>query len=144
MKFSVAMQSTSQAGRGTGPSVGGGAGSHDGPQADPGSEAGRSDVRPVDAVEVTRMPLPKGSCEGKYTDDARGAAIEGTVVLDLIVDATGRARQITVVQPLSHGLTEAAVRALTGCRFTPGERSGAAVAVRVRGFKIRFLLQDNR
>lgn len=88
------------------------------------------------------MPLPRGRCAGKYTDEARAAAIEGVVELDLIVDAEGKARDITVTSRLSHGLTEAAVSALAACRFTPGERNGVAVAVRVRSFKIRFYLQD--
>ncbi|MDQ3336420.1 MAG: TonB family protein [Myxococcota bacterium] len=94
------------------------------------------------AVEVTKMPIPLGRCSGKYTEAAKTAGIEGTVVLDLIVDETGRAREILVKEPLSHGLTEAAVAALRSCTFTPGERSGTPVAVRVRSFKIRFWLQD--
>ena len=97
---------------------------------------------PVAAVEVTKMPMPQGRCSRKYTDAARAAAIEGTVVLDLVVDATGRARDIKVVEGLPHGLTQAAIAALTACRFSPGEKDGQAVAVRVRGFKIRFVLQD--
>jgi TonB family protein len=88
------------------------------------------------------MPLPQGRCTGKYTDAAREAAIEGVVVLDVIVDETGRTRDITVVSGLSHGLTEAAITALRECRFSPGKKAGEAVPVRVRGFKIRFLLQD--
>jgi len=86
------------------------------------------------------MPLPQGRCAGQYTDAAREAGIEGVVVLDLIVDATGRAKDIEVVEGLDHGLTEAAIAALRACRFSPGEKDGAAVPVRVRGFKIRFVL----
>ena len=40
-------------------------------------------------------------------------------------------------------LTAAAVAALRRCRFKPGEQGGAPVAVRLRGFKIRFLLRDS-
>jgi hypothetical protein len=43
--------------------------------------------------------------------------------------------------PLPHGLTEAAVNALKQCRFTPGQKNGNPVAVRVRGFKIWFLMR---
>jgi protein TonB len=96
---------------------------------------------PVAAFEVTKMPLPQGRCSGQYTEAARQAALEGTVVLDLVVGPDGTARDITVVQGLGHGLTEAAVAALRRCRFTPGERNGERVPVRVRGFKIRFFLQ---
>ena len=39
---------------------------------------------------------------------------------------------------------EAAVAALRACSFSPGERAGQPVAVRVRGFKIRFVLADAR
>ena len=84
------------------------------------------------------MPLPQGRCFGKYTDEARAAALEGMVVLDLIVDENGRARDIKVVQGLAHGLTEAAKsRRSKECHFTPGEKDGKPVAVRMRGFKIR-------
>ena len=98
-------------------------------------------AQPVAASEIAKMPLPPGrGCVGKYTDEARANATEGLVVLDLIVDEDGRTRDITVVQGLPHGLTEAAVNALKQCRFTPGQKNGNPVAVRVRGFKIWFLM----
>ena len=97
---------------------------------------------PVAAYEVTKMPLPQGRCSGKYTDAARAAALEGVVVLDLVVDERGRARDIVVVERLGHGLTEAAIAALKDCRFSPGEKAGKPVPVRVRSFKIRFVLQE--
>ncbi len=137
--FGVTMESTSTGGTTTAP-----VGNTTVPQPS-GKESGggpAKQVAPVAAVEVTKMPLPQGACSGKYTDDARAAGIEGTVVLDLVVDETGRAREITVVSGLDHGLTEAAVAALKACRFSPGERSGQRVPVRVRGFKIRFVMAD--
>ena len=90
------------------------------------------------------MPLPKGRCTGEYTEEARQAAIEGTVVLDLVVGEDGVVRDIVVVHGLDHGLTGAAVAAAKRCRFTPGERNGQPVPVRVRGFKITFYLQGGR
>jgi TonB family protein len=93
---------------------------------------------PVEAYQVTKLPQQQGQCMGIYTDEARQAATEGTVVLDLIVDEKGRAREIHVVSGLPHGLTEAAIAALKACHFDPGEKDGAAVPVRVRGFKISF------
>jgi len=139
--FGVTMESTSQAG--TGPAMPVGNTTRPGPTSTTGA-AVKPLAQPVAAVEVTRMPLPQGRCAGKYTEEARAAAIEGVVVLDLIVDEHGRARDITVVSGLSHGLTEAAIAALTACTFTPGERDGQAVPVRVRGFKIRFLMQEGQ
>ena len=98
---------------------------------------------PIPAYEVTVMPLPQGRCAGKYTEEAKQAALEGTVVLDLVVGADGRTRDIRVMSGLAHGLTQAAIEALRTCRFTPGEKDGAPVAVRVRGFRIRFVMQEN-
>lgn len=137
--FGVSMESTSS--NGAGPAVP--VGNTTSPSA-PTSNGKPTGSPPAPAVaaahEVTKMPLPTGRCAGVYTEAAREAAIEGVVVLDLVVDEKGRARDITVVEGLSHGLTEAAITALKGCTFTPGERAGAAVPVRVRGFKIRFVL----
>lgn len=135
--FGVSMSSTSTAGTTAVPV---GNTSRPTPNAGPAREA--APLAPAPAHEVTKMPLPQGRCAGKYTEAARAAGLEGVVVLDVIVDATGHTRDIAVVEGLGHGLTEAAVAALRACRFTPGERAGQPVAVRVRGFKIRFVLGD--
>jgi TonB family protein len=136
--FGVTMESTSQGGKTTAA-----VGNTTNPAAGPAATAPVKQVAaPVAAYEVTKMPLPQGRCSGKYTDEARAAAVEGTVVLDLIVDESGRAREIQVVSGLEHGLTAAAIAALKECRFSPGEKDGKAVPVRVRGFKIRFVMAD--
>jgi TonB family protein len=142
--FGISMESTSSAGNGPAMPVGNTL------QARPRGRPGETDpspakalMAPVPAYEVTKMPLPKGECEGKYTDEAREAGLEGVVVFDLVVDEHGRARDIAVVQGLGAGLTEAAKRALQGCAFSPGERDGKSVPVRIRSFKIRFRLRDN-
>jgi protein TonB len=97
---------------------------------------------PVQAFEATKMPLPQGRCSGKYTDEARTAGIEGTVVLDVIVGEDGHVREVQIAQGLGHGLDEAAAAALRGCQFTPGEKDGKPVAVKIRGFKIHFVLDQ--
>lgn len=63
-------------------------------------------------------------------------------MLDLIVGEDGGVRDVKVVEGLPHGLTEAAVAAPGDCWFSPGEKDGKPVPVRVRGFKIRFVLSD--
>ncbi|HEY3353082.1 MAG TPA: TonB family protein [Polyangia bacterium] len=139
-QFGASLDSTSE--RGTGPAIQVGntlQTKQRGPAPAPAKV--RPLAAPVQAYEVTKMPLPKGRCAGEYTDAARQAGLEGTVILDLVVGPDGAPRDITVVQGLDHGLTEAALAALKRCRFTPGERNGEPVPVRVRGFKIRFFLQ---
>jgi periplasmic protein TonB len=139
--FGVTIESTSQAGTGPAMPVGhtsGGVGT--GTDDDEGDGGPKGLSRVVPAYEVTTMPMPQGRCEGKYTPEALRAAIEGTVILDVIVGETGRVRQVRVVSGLGSGLTDAAVSAIKGCRFTPGEKDGKAVPVRIPGYKIRFLL----
>jgi protein TonB len=136
--FGVAMESTSQAG--DGPSVPVGNTLED-PAATPhAARASSGALAPVSPDEVTRMPMPDGRCSGGYTEAARRAGLEGTVVLDLVVAPDGSTHDITVVQGLGGGLTEAAIAAVSACRFRAGERAGTPVAVRVRGFKIHFFL----
>ncbi len=136
--FGVSMESTSQAGATSAPV---GNTLQTAPGKAPAAEA--KPLGPVAAHEVTKMPMPRGSCSGNYTEAARAAGIEGTVVLDLVVAADGSTTDVKIASGLSHGLDEAAVAALRRCRFTPGERDGAPVAVRVRGFKVHFYLQGS-
>ena len=137
--FGVSMESTSRGG--TGPLVPVGNTMQGQPTGGRAGPAPKPLPPPVGAHQVTRLPLPQGRCSGRYTEEARQAGLEGTVVLDLIVGEDGRVREVTVVKGLGGGLSEAAIAALKGCRFSPGERDGRAVPVRLRGFKIRFFLQ---
>ncbi len=141
--FGYSMDSTSQAGTGPSISVGNPGGRPNGgggtpPPGDKTTTAGA----PIPDYEVTTAPLPEGRCVGKYTDDARAAGIEGMVVLDLVVGEDGRVRDVQITQKLDHGLDQAAVAALRACKFTPGEKDGKRVAVKIHGFKIRFVLSE--
>lgn len=137
--FGVSMESTSRAG---GPPMPIGNTTRPTPRAGASPALVAPLAEPVPAHEVTKMPVPQGRCSGEYTPEARAAGLEGTVVLDLIVGEDGRVRDIEVVEGLGGGLTKAAIAALAQCRFTPGEKVGRPVPVRIRGFKIRFLLPD--
>ena len=137
--FGVTMESTSQGG--TGPAMPVGNTTRAAPTA-PATAQVKPLAEPVAAVEVTKDPQPLGRCAGKYTQEALAAATEGVVVLDLIVDEHGRTRDISVVEGLPHGLNEAAIAAARACTFTPGERKGQPVAVRIRTFKVRFVMPE--
>lgn len=137
--FGATLESTTGGGKPTAAGSDGAAGGSGGGKGGNAPKSGGG-TGPVAAAEVSTLPVPQGRCEGKYTDAARQAGVEGTVVLDLVVDADGRTTEIAVVRGLGHGLDEAAVTALQRCRFKPGERDGQKVAVRIRSFKIRFVL----
>ncbi len=141
--FGISMESTSAAG--TGPAIRVGNTLQTGPKEHPaGTDKGGGGLAPpVPAYEVTKMPLPRGDCSGHYTDEAREAGLEGTVILSFVVDEHGRVRDIKVLQSLGSGLTEAAKRAIQSCAFSPGERDGKPVPTRIPSFKIRFSLREN-
>lgn len=67
--------------------------------------------------------------EPEYSEEARKAKFQGTVVLAIIVDQNGKARDIRVVRPLGLGLDEKAIEAVMKWRFKPGMREGASVSV---------------
>jgi periplasmic protein TonB len=73
--------------------------------------------------DVTQ-PVLLWKIEPEYTDEARRAKIQGTVVLHIEVDTRGQAQNITVRQSLGLGLDERAIEAVRRWRFRPGYRNG--------------------
>jgi TonB family protein len=68
--------------------------------------------------------------EPKYTEQARDAKLEGTVVLALTVTAKGQPSDITVTRSLEPGLDANAVDAVRQWLFEPGRLKGKPVPVR--------------
>ena len=66
-----------------------------------------------------------------YTDEASRVHKEGKVVISLIVDTAGRARNLRVVSPLGYGLDEKAIQAVQQWRFQPGMKDGKPVNVQL-------------
>ena len=77
-------------------------------------------------AEVTARPDPK------YTEEARRAGVQGIVVLKVLLLAEGKIDRIRVVRRLPYGLTESAIRAACGIKFTPGQINGQKVPQWVR------------
>ena len=55
----------------------------------------------------------------RYTDEAREAKLQGSVLLQVLVGADGRAEQIRVMRGLGMGLDDRAVQIVQGWRFAP-------------------------
>ncbi|HEX5227671.1 MAG TPA: TonB family protein [Bryobacteraceae bacterium] len=66
-----------------------------------------------------------------YTDEARLAKLEGSVLLSLIVGADGKPRAIQVARSLGLGLDESAMDNVRAWQFRPGMKNGAPVDVLV-------------
>lgn len=68
--------------------------------------------------EILSKPTPA------YTDDARRARVEGEVLLEVVLEASGHVRVLRIVRGLGHGLDESAVRAAEQISFKPAMRDG--------------------
>jgi TonB family protein len=74
-------------------------------------------------------PVPLYRPEPEYPEKARRAKYQGTVILYVEVDTTGRPRNIKVTRKLGHGLDEKATEAVEKWRFRPGYKDGKPVTV---------------
>jgi protein TonB len=105
----------------------------------------------VDVAAPGNAPLPATSVDGRarllrgvapaYPAKARADGVEGTVGLELVVDASGSLESARVVRGAGHGLDEAALAAAKEFRFTPATKGGRAVRVRM-GWSIDFRFRD--
>jgi len=67
--------------------------------------------------------------EPEYTEEARKAKYQGTVVLYAVVDVDGLVRNVRIVRSLGLGLDEKAVEAVKQWKFKPGTKDGKPVPV---------------
>jgi TonB family protein len=77
--------------------------------------------------------------EPEYSDQARAAKFQGTVLLSVVIDTDGLAKNVHVVHALGMGLDEKAVEALTQWKFKPGTKGGQSVAVQAQ-IEVNFRL----
>ena len=74
-------------------------------------------------IRLIRKPEPD------YSDEARGRAITGTVILKCVFAANGTVTNILVVQSLPYGLTERAIEAARKIKFVPATKDGKNVSM---------------
>lgn len=67
--------------------------------------------------------------EPKYSSEASAAGVQGTVILELVVDEKGLPVNIQLLSPIGFGLDESAIRAVEQWRFDPGLKAGQPVRV---------------
>ena len=115
-------------GGGIGSGSGGGVGSGKGPGVGPGEGGGIGGgvFRVGGGVSA---PSVLFKVDPEYSEQARKAKYQGTVVLNLVVQKDGSVRDIKILQRLGLGLDEKAIEAVTQWRFKPGMRAGQPVDV---------------
>lgn len=127
----VAMASTGTGNQnGFGMGLGGGLGAGHGVGQGPGSRAGfgggiMSVGGGVSAPQVIH------SVEPQFTPQARQTNYQGTVAIQLVVDANGDPQDVRVVRHLGMGLDDEAIAAVKQYRFRPAVYEGQPVAVQM-------------
>jgi TonB family protein len=141
--LSAAKATAASAGTGTGGGVGSGAGVGSGPGTGagigPGHDAGTGGgpFRPGTGIDP---PVVMREVRPTYTEEGRRRAIEGDVVLEVVVLRDGRVGSVRTLRSLNAGLDQKAIEAVRQWRFSPARRQGTPVDVVVEvsvEFKLR-------
>ena len=93
-----------------------------------GQSAERQVYKPVDGVSA---PVVVKEVKPKYTVEAKDAKVQGTVLLDCVVETDGSVGEVKVVKALHDDLDKAAVDAARQWQFKPGTKDGKAVRVQI-------------
>jgi len=117
-------------GGGIGTGSGGGVGTGTGPGIGPGHGGGYGGGAyrvggGVSAPRAVYAPDPE------YSEEARKAKYQGTVLLWLVVGPDGRSHEVRVQRSLGMGLDEQAVEAVKKWRFEPALKDGRPVPVQI-------------
>ncbi|HUK17145.1 MAG TPA: energy transducer TonB [Bryobacteraceae bacterium] len=115
-------------GGGIGSGKGGGVGSGTGGGVGPG-EGGGIGGGPFRVGGGVTAPVVLHKVEPEYSEEARKAKYQGTVLLYIEVDPSGRATNIRVQRSLGLGLDEKAIEAVKQWKFKPGYKDGRPVTV---------------
>jgi TonB family protein len=117
-------------GGGIGSGSGGGIGSGTGPGVGPGRGGGIGGgvFRVGGGVSA---PVALYRPDPDYSEEARKAKYQGVVVLGLVVDSSGRPRDVRVARSLGMGLDEKAIEAVRQWKFEPAKKDGSPVAVQI-------------
>jgi TonB family protein len=88
------------------------------------------------------LPIVVHEVRPDYTPEALQAKVQGSVEMDVVVDAAGNVSAVTVTKSLDtvYGLDSQAVSAAYLWKFKPGTKDGTPVAVRVT-LEMRFTLK---
>jgi len=91
------------------------------------------------------MPEPIGGIKAiqekvVYTEIAVLAGIEGTVLIDAVIDKEGNVIDAKIFRDIGGGLGESALNAVRATKFNPGKQRGKPVKVKVT-IPIKFVLK---
>ncbi len=95
---------------------------------------------PSEDYLVTSMPVLKNEVRVPYPPESRKRGIQGAVVMNLLIDESGKVREVTLIEGPNTEMNMAATAAARGFQFTPALIQNKPVAVRIR-YIYRFVLE---
>ena len=102
--------------------------------------SGSPSQEPLRVGGDVKAPVVIHRVDPVYPEQARKARISGIVILEAIIDETGRVTKATVLKPLPFGLDQAALDAVKQWEFRPGTLNGTAVPV-IFNMTVNFKLE---
>jgi protein TonB len=123
-------------GHGNGTGIGSGTGGGLGPGEGGGTGGGafRAGINGVGVPVCLYCPIPQ------YSDEARKAKYQGTVVLQVTITTDGRAVNISIVKGPGLGLEEKAIEAVKGWKFKPAVGPGGKPVATIVPIEVTFRL----
>ena len=103
-----------------------------------GGDAAVEDLAAESEVAVRAVALEKSA--PVYPQEARAEGVEADVALQIVVDATGRVSDARVVRRAGYGFDDAALTAMRAYRFSPAQKDGHPVRVRM-SWSVSFRLR---
>jgi TonB family protein len=80
--------------------------------------------------DKTTPPVVTYMSDPEFSDEARAARFQGTVVMDVIIDKRGSASKITVTRAIGMGLDLKAMESVSHWKFQPATRKGQPIAAK--------------
>lgn len=102
------------------------------------SPGGDDTVHAAASVQVAARLVQ--SVTAAYPNHARADELEGDVGVEIVLDREGRVVEARVTRAAGHGFDEAALAAVRAYRFSPAQREGRAVRVRMP-WSVQFRLR---
>lgn len=92
---------------------------------------------PVEDYLVTTQPKRLHEEKVQRTEESLRADVDGPVLVDILIDETGRVRDVQIIQGPGYGLNEAVKKAMYKFLFSPALVNGKPVAKKFR-YTYRF------
>jgi TonB family protein len=96
---------------------------------------------PTDEFLISSMPKVLEEIRPDYPLDAKKEGIQGSVIMEIIIDAKGIVRSTNIIRSLDPRLDQAALAAMKRFKFRPAMMDDSAVAVKIK-YAIKFVLED--